>query len=182
MSVPDDLRAEELYSTGLMITACLMMVNTRIRSNGWMEGFLGVLAGCLGILFGRAMAKHLGRDLMPVMPSSAMLMMSASFIVCAIGAVSGLPLDPSTCMAFNYLGLAIMLHFRPPPSPKDRRRSDQSLKVASVVKWKGLAVVLVSEVMSMIVGTSLFMGLLAAWPSRFSGIASSVGDGLKGVQ
>lgn len=168
------LRSEELYSVGLMINVCLMMASTQIISSSWTEGLLSILAGCLGIPFSRAMAKHLGRDLMQIAPSSAMLMITASSIVCAIGTVSGLPVDTLTCMTFNFLGLALMLHFRPPLSSKGRRKSDQSTKVAPIVRWKRLAIVLLGGVMSMVIGVSAVTGLLIVWPSKTGGDAGLV--------
>lgn len=168
------LRSEELYSKGLIISACLMMANgTHISSNSWIEGLLSILAGCLGIPFGRAMAKHLGRDLMPISPSSAMLMITASFVVCAIGTISGLPIDASTCMTFNLLGLALLLHLRPPLSSKDRRRSDQSTKAAPMVRWKNLGIGLLGGTMSMVIGALAVKGLLIVWPNK-----TNVGAGL----
>lgn len=176
------LRSEELYSMGLMISVCLMMASgTQISSDSWTEGLLSVLAGCLGIPFGRVMAKHLGRDLMPISPSSAMLMITASFIVCAIGTISGLPIDASTCMTFNLLGLALILHLRPPPSSKDRRRSDQSTKTISIVRWKSLGVALLGGIMSMVVGASAVTGLLIVWPNKTNVGVDLARQQMKGV-
>ena len=107
-------------------------------------------------------------------PSSAMLMITASFIVSAIGTVSGLPVDALTCMTFNYLGLAIMLHFRPPLSSKDRRKSDQSTKVAPIVPVEQVGDSAVGWSHGYGNGVSAVTGLLIVWPSKTGGDAGLV--------
>lgn len=169
------LRSEELYSVGLMIAACLMLINsTQISSTGWIEGSLCVLGGSLGASLGGAMAKHLGRNLMQMTPSSAMLMIMASCITCAIGTVSGLPIDVSTCMTFNLLSLALTLHLRPPFSSRDRRKSDQTPKMTLIVHWKSLAMVMLVAVMSIVVGVSAATSLRILWPVKTSASADLV--------
>lgn len=156
------LRAEELYSLGVLLQACFLLVaasqHCYLNEDSYVIVGLSVMAMLGGVaLLGGPVSKHVGRSLLTITPSSALMSDHAIALVLVVCTWIGYEGDFVACRLGSMLGLAVHRHrfcsahseeasAKQPsqqlPSSSHKKQQQQRRHRAESVRWGKLGVFL----------------------------------------